>query len=196
MSRTRTVVAAVTTPVAVIAAGALVYQASWSAFTAETSNPDNNWAAGSVTLTDDDANAAAFTVTNIAPGQSGTKCIKVDATTGPASTVKMYAADATGDLAPHITVSVDIGTGGTFANCTGFTPDAGGTGIVSGTPLSGLATTFATGYGTFDVPANSSAATKTYRIAWTFPSTIPQATLDGLQGDTGSVDFVWQLQTN
>src|SRR5665647_332083 len=55
--------------VAVAASAALVWQASYSAFSATTANPNNTWAAGSVVLSDDDSSdTAMFTATLLKPG--------------------------------------------------------------------------------------------------------------------------------
>src|SRR3546814_15241074 len=77
--RTQKFLAAATTPIAIVAAGALVYQASYAAFTGQTRNSGNEWSTGSVNLTDDDSGAARFQVANMLPAQTATKCIKVTA---------------------------------------------------------------------------------------------------------------------
>ena len=62
---------------------ALVYRTSSAAFTDNTDNPANNWAAGTVTLVDDDgdnASSAMFDTTNMVPGDSISNCIEVDYT--------------------------------------------------------------------------------------------------------------------
>src|SRR4051794_4529260 len=73
-------IAGAAVPAAVLASGALVWQSSYSAFSATTSNPTNNWTAGTVALADDDSNTALFTATNLKPGSTGTKCIAVTST--------------------------------------------------------------------------------------------------------------------
>ena len=70
---------------AVLASGGLVWQSSYSAFSATTSNPTNNWSAGTVALSDDDSNTAMFTASNLKPGATGTKCIAVTSTGSRAS---------------------------------------------------------------------------------------------------------------
>src|SRR3546814_3318869 len=77
--RTQKFLAAATTPIAIVAAGALVYQASYAAFTGQTRNSGNAWSTGSVNLTDDDSGAARFQVANMLPAQTDTQCIKVTA---------------------------------------------------------------------------------------------------------------------
>ena len=64
-------------PAALAVSGLLVAQSSYSAFSARTHNPGNSWASGSVALTDDDNGVAMFDVTNLKPGDSGSKCLTV-----------------------------------------------------------------------------------------------------------------------
>src|SRR4051795_1487861 len=120
-------------PLAVLASGGLVWQSSYSAFSATTSNPTSNWTAGTVALSDDDSNTALFTASNLKPGATGTKCLVVTSTGSLASTVKLYgtAYATTKSLADNINLKVEEGTGGSNSNCPGFT--AGST-IYDGTP--------------------------------------------------------------
>ncbi len=84
-------IAGAAVPVAVLACGGLVWQSSYSAFSATTASPTSNWAAGSVALADDDTNAAMFNASNLKPGSTGSKCIVVTSSGSLASTVKLYA---------------------------------------------------------------------------------------------------------
>ena len=101
----------------------MVWQSSYSAFSATTASPTNNWTAGTVALSDDDSNTAMFTATNLKPGATGTKCIAVTSTGSLASTVKLYGTSyaTTNALADNINLKVEEGTGATTASCTGFT---------------------------------------------------------------------------
>ena len=51
--RTTKIVAAITTPVALVATAALIYTSSYAAFTGQTRNSGNQWSTGSINLTDD-----------------------------------------------------------------------------------------------------------------------------------------------
>ncbi len=57
-------------PAALVASGVVVSTASYSAFSATTTNPTSNWTAGTVALSDDDANTALFTAANLKPGST------------------------------------------------------------------------------------------------------------------------------
>jgi hypothetical protein len=89
----------------------------------------------SVQLADDDGDQALFAASALAPGHSVTRCLEVGYT-GPADQgmVRLAATDVTGPLAAALTVSVEIGTGGGFASCAGFS----GASFYTG-PLTGLA---------------------------------------------------------
>jgi hypothetical protein len=178
-------------PVALIASGAMVWQASYSAFTAKDSTPVNNWAAGTVALSDDDANAAMFTASNLKPGSTGQKCIVVTSNGSLPSAVKLYGTSytTTNALALNITVTVDEGTGGTFAGgCAGFTSS---TQIFNGTlaNFGSSKTSYANGVGAWTT-AGTSGETKVYRVAYTVSPSTP----DSAQGGTAGVLFTWEAQ--
>ena len=67
-----------------------------------------------------------FSVTDMAPGQSVTKCIVVtyQGSIADPNAVKLYSGGLTdsGTLADHLNLTVEEGSGGTFADCTGFAP--------------------------------------------------------------------------
>jgi len=85
-----TIATAAATPVAILAASALVWQSSYAAFTGTTRNSGNDWATGSVALTDDDAGSARLQVANMTPGQTDTKCITITASASGPGVVKAY----------------------------------------------------------------------------------------------------------
>ncbi len=179
-------------PAAVIASGAMVWQSSYSAFTATTSNPTNNWTSGTVALADDDSNTAMFNATNLKPGSTGVKCIAVTSTGSLASTVKLYGTtySTTNSLADYLNVKVEQGTGATSASCTGFT----GASTLFDSTLTSFATTktsFATGVGTW-APTGTASETKAFKITYTLSTSTP----DAAQGGTAAVGFTWESQNS
>jgi hypothetical protein len=178
-------------PVALIASGAMVWQASYSAFTAKDTSAVSNWAAGTVALSEDSAGAAMFTASNLKPGATGQKCIVVTSNGSLPSAVKVYGASytTTNALATSITLTIDEGTGGTFAGgCTGFV--ISGTSIYTGTLATfGAKTTYATGVGAW-APTGTPPETKTYRITYTLSASTP----DTAQGGTAAIAFTWEAQ--
>ena len=105
-----------------VAVSALVYQTSNAAFTDTTDNAGSSWAAGSVTLTDDDGGSAMFTSADMVPGDVVENCITVDYTgsTFDLDQVKLYGSVTDNGLGGELDLLVEEGTGGGFGNCTGL----------------------------------------------------------------------------
>ena len=108
--------------------GLLVVQSSQAAFTAATQNTGNAATTGRLVLSDDDAGNAMFNVAGLAPGAPVERCIHVtyggNLDPGP---IRLYAAaPPTGDLAPYLRLTVEIGpdNADAFGNCASFTPTA------------------------------------------------------------------------
>jgi hypothetical protein len=166
-----------------------VWQASYSTFSATTSNPSNNWSVGTVALSDDDSGAAMFNATNLKPGASGSNCIKVSYTGNLAAAVKLYSANEsqTKSLDQYLDLTITEGTGGGFSGCSGFTS---GSSVYSGTLKAFKSkSSFATGVGDW---APTSSADKTFKFDYTVDSGIP----DSSQGGTAQVDFTWEAQNS
>jgi hypothetical protein len=179
---------------------ALVWQASYSAFSATTSNPTNNWTAGTVALTNDSPSTALFTVNPMKPTQTGTKCVVVTSNGNLASTVKLYTTASsfaqTKTVADNMTLTVTQGTT-TGASCAGWTPDAGGTNTFTGslTSFSTAYTNFGNGFGTW-APAAGAGVQKSYQFTWTFNNAGSQALTDAMQGGTAQIGFTWEEQNS
>ncbi len=194
-ARTRRLATMIVGPTAVLVAGLLVWQGSSAAFTADTRNTGNNWQTGSVLLSDDDQGAAAFRVNGLIPGQTGSKCLVVTSESTVAGQVRTYVNNlGAHGLENNITMSFAIGTGGSFADCTGFVPQT----TLPAISLATIATTnnsYATGVMPWDT-AGTPGETKTYKATWTFDTTgLTQNQIDALQGTSASVDVEWELQT-
>jgi len=195
------VAAVLASPVAVVLAGALIWQSSYAAFSSTTRNSGSNWATGTVALTDDDAGSARFQVANMVPGQTETKCIKVTANTSVPGSVMGYLVNpvtSAQHLEDHILISVNSGTGGSFGSCTGFVPDSAS---VVAVPLSTFfaVNTFeaaaATGTPWHVTGGVSGGEHKTYQITWTFDTTgMTQSEQDALQGSRTGADVQWELR--
>jgi hypothetical protein len=180
-------------PAALLVSGLVVGQASYSAFTATTSNPTSNWSAGTVVLTDDDSNTAMFTATGLKPGSTGTKCIAVTSSGSLPSDVNLYGTSpaTTNALSTYIHLTIIQGTGGSSGSCTGFTPLATGSSLYTGT-LANFETTstnFATGLGTW-TPAGTAPETRTFEFTYTVDAATPNTS----QGGTAAIGFTWEDQ--
>ncbi len=196
-TRARRIAALSAGPVAILLAGLLVWHGSSAAFTAQTRNIGNNWDTGSVALTDDDLGTAAFQITHVTPGQTGSKCITVTSTSSNAGVVKMYLTrlGAQG-LESNIIITPEIGTGGGFASCVGFVSESA-LPPQSLLAVSTLASNYATGVLPWTTTGAASGESKTYRVTWTFSTTgLDQGQIDALQGKSVSADVVWELQTS
>lgn len=190
-----------TIPAALGVSALIVAQSSYAAFSATTSNPTNNWTAGTVALSDDDANSAMFTVTGLKPGSTGQKCIVVTSTGNLPSTVKLYGTNAatTNALSASINLTVVQGTGGSFSGgCTGFTPQATNSSVYSGTlaAFGSAATNFASGFPTAGAatwaPTGTGSESRTYQFNYTLDANAPNT----VQGGTAAMGFTWEAQNS
>src|SRR5215210_5412506 len=139
-----------------VAAGliASIGTASWAAFSAYTSNPNNQVQAGSVTLQDNDSGSAMLSLSSALPGDSDTACIKVTYAGSLPATVKLYGTTGGTGLDQYLDLKVTRGTyvptEPSFDSCTNFTPDStnylgAGAGIVYDGTLQGFGDDYAGG---------------------------------------------------
>ncbi|RKN67177.1 hypothetical protein D7252_06020 [Microbacterium sp. CGR2] len=185
-------------PAAILLAGLMVWQGSNAAFTATTRNTGSNWQTGSVILSDDDLGAAAFRIDGVVPGQTGSRCLVVTSQSTVPGQVRTYVQNLGAQgLEDYITIKLERGTGGSFADCTGFVA----TSSLPGPPVPLSAVSVAmSGYASGVLPWNTtgvSGESTVYRATWTFDVTgLTQAQVDALQGKSVSVDVVWELQSS
>jgi len=125
---------------------------TWAAFSATTDNSGNSFAAGTVTLSDNDGGSAPMlTMSAAKPGDTDTSCITVNYTGTLASTVRLYGTTGGTGLADYLNVVVTRGSGAAgFDDCTGFTADGidyigAGNGVVYSGTLTGYPDTYAAG---------------------------------------------------
>lgn len=185
-------------PLALVASGLVVSNASYSAFSAQTSNPTSNWTTGSVKLTDNDADVALFSAVNLKPGSTGTNCITVTSTGSLPSTVKLYgtgAVNVSSDLGLKTTLKIEQGTG----TCQAFV--AAGTG---GTVYDGTLAAFQTARSSYANGADawvttgnptgvdSPAENRLYKFTYTVASDL----LNTSQGVNVKQGFTWEVQNN
>jgi hypothetical protein len=173
----------------------LVVTGSRAAFTGTTDNIGNSWAAGTVSLTDDDTGAAMFNASGLKPGDSLENCVVATYTGSLDSDVTLYAANLSGSLGTYLDLDIEIGGGGAFSAtatqdgevpCTGFA----GASIYSGTlaGFAGASTDFASGVTTVGTWDTSTNVARTYRFLITVQDD------DNAQGATAGVDFIWEAQ--
>jgi hypothetical protein len=200
--RRRRVVRATAPAAGLLAAGLLVWQGSYAAFSATTVDTNNAWTSGSLVLQNNGgtatyaaATSATFGGTNLKPGSTGTTCLTVKSTGNSAGNLAMYEsaiADSSPSLGAQIQLTITAGVPATDvqANCTGF-PTTGLTTVATNQPLSTFAGTYATG-----VPIAVAAGNvlEAYKVVWTFATTGTNAGDSLLMGKTVTAGFTWELQ--
>ena len=115
--------------------------ASLSAFHSETESVGQTFAAGTVDVTDNDVNAAMFSLTGQKPGTVTERCLKVTYSGSLGAEVRLHTDSTIGTLGPYLNLTITPGTqaSSTYPDCTGFVADSGGA-LFTGT-LSGFAST-------------------------------------------------------
>lgn len=170
---------------------------TYSAFTATTANSGNTFAAGSVSIADDDSGTAMLSLANAKPGDSDTSCIRVRYTGSLASTVRMYAS-VSGTLPQYLTLTVTRGTDPTpsFDDCADFAADAtdyvgAGAGVVYSGSLSAFPTSYATG---LVDPVTGSSESWTANEEHVYRFTVTLQDVDAAKSQTGSASFTWEAR--
>ena len=128
--------------------GAVATAGAFSAFSSQTDNPNNTITAGTVSIQDNDATGALYSIATAKPNDPKENCIEVEYTGSLPADVHLYRAPgALGSLATYANIKVEYGTQASpsFPSCTGF--NSAGT-LYDG-DLPGLATTYAGGYPAF-----------------------------------------------
>jgi hypothetical protein len=99
----------------------------FSAFSSTTSNPGNSFSAGTVNISDNDGDVAAYNISGGKPGSTHMECVRVVYTGSLDSDVHLYTPETIGALGPYVNLTITPGTQSTpNPDCTGFTPDSGG----------------------------------------------------------------------
>ena len=166
--------------------GVMIKNSSEAAFSATSGPNASTWGGGSVILNNDSTGTALFTVPAAKPGDTGTKCITVTYSGTLAANVKEYVSASSGTLGQYIDLTIERGTGGSSASCTGFVAEA--TDYAPGTlgAFQTARTNFSNGVGTW-APAGGTSS-KTYRITYTIQNN------NAAQGLSASATFMWEAQ--
>jgi len=191
-SRTRQRAGVVVTRLAAVILPGLVVAmmllgSSRAAFSDTTTNGSNSWSAGTVDVTDDDGASVMFNVSGMKPGDTSTKCIAVNYVGSLTADVRLFGAVAGTGLASYLNTTVEIGSGGSFASCAGFTASST---LFSGT-LASLGTThsnFSNAMAGFVGATNGNS--RTYRF------TVSLTDNNAAQGLNASATFTWEAQNN
>lgn len=171
--------------------------ATYSAFSSQTSNTGNSFAAGTVLITDNDVNTAMLSLSNAQPGSTDTSCILVTYSGSLSSTVKLYGSIA-GALAPYLTLTITRGDDPTpiFDDCVGFQPDltdyiGAGQGVIYQGALSAFPASYAAG---LVDPVAGSPETWTATEARTYRFVVSVVDDNNAQGQTATASFTWEAR--
>ena len=168
----------------------LVVGTSRGAFSDTTGNVSNSVSAGSVAIEDDDSGSVMFNVSGMVPTDTAVNCIVVtyqgDTTTS--SDIQLYRSGAnTGDgLDQYLDLDVEIGTGGAFGNCSGFSPSS----TLFNNTLQNFAAThvdFASALGTGWTPTGAGQS-RTFRFTLTLQDD------NAAQGKSAGFGFTWEAR--
>lgn len=187
-SRQRIRVKSAVAAIALVAVSLVWSGGTFSAFQKTSSMPGNSVSAGSVSLSDDAAGGSLLTLAGAKPGDTTSGCVSVVYTGTTDATVRLYGATGGTGLAPYLQLTVTRGTiagGGSAGSCTGFSADAGGGVLYSGT-LAGFPQSSG---GAVGDPTTWTAST---RHAYKLTLTLPSATAAAAQGLTATQSFTWQ----
>ena len=168
---------------------------TWAALSGSTGNTGNQFAAGTVALTDNDGGSTSmFTFTNQRPGVVDNSCIRVNYAGSLSAGVKLYST-VSGTLAPYVTLTVTRGTDASpaFDSCTSFSPDAinyigQGNGVVYKGPLSSFPTTYATAL-------SDPAATWSTGTSASYRFSVQIADDNAAQGLSSTATFTWEARS-
>ncbi|HEX6354246.1 hypothetical protein [Actinophytocola sp.] len=143
----------------------------------------------------DDSTGPLFSVTNATPGATGTHCIQISSTSPAATSVKLYTAIGTvpvNDVSTYITIVLERGTGGTYGDCTNFTP--AGAAVYNGTlaALTSTRTNYDNGLGPWALAGTTTTVTTSFRITWTLSASTPSSAQGG---STPPVTLTWEART-
>ena len=133
--------------------GAVATAGAFSAFSSQTDNPNNTITAGTVSIQDNDAGGALYSIAAAKPLDPKESCIEVKYTGSLPSDVHLYRLPgALGSLGTYANIKVEYGTQASpsFPSCTGFSPDATdyigqGAGVVYSGTLASYPGSWATG---------------------------------------------------
>src|SRR5262245_41966722 len=179
--------------------GGLAGLGVFGAFSSTTSNANDNFASGSVTIGDNDANSAIYNVSNAKPGASTSGCIKVTYTGTLASDVRIYSTSSVGTLGQYVDLTITPGTqtgSPAFPSCTGFVADSGGA-LYTGTLSNFMTTKNSYANGVVDYPGTSATAWNANdAVVYQFTTTLQSGAPDTAQGlTTGAHAFTWEAHS-
>ncbi|MEX0825704.1 MAG: hypothetical protein WD184_02950 [Acidimicrobiia bacterium] len=175
---------------AVAGASFVTVRATAAAFSDQTDSAANQFAAGTVQLSDNDAGSALFDGSSLfVPGDSVVGCIEVTYSGSVDAGVRLFGATTGGDgLEAYLDVTIERGTG----DCTTFGTATEVWGATDGDLAEFLAAAFsyASGVDSWAPVGGGADDTVPYRI------TVTQQDDNAAQGLSSMVSFTWEAQSS
>jgi Camelysin metallo-endopeptidase len=184
------------TALCVGALGSLAAMGVFGAFSATTTNAGNTITAGTVSIADNDAGAAMYSITNAKPGESVSKCIKVTYTGSLDADVHIYTTSTIGALGQYVELTITPGTQTTptFPSCTGFVADSGGA-LYTGTLANFATAKNSYANGVVDYPGTGTKWTANESVVYQVTATLQSSAPEAAQGaTTGAHTFTWEAR--
>jgi hypothetical protein len=182
---------------------ALTVQYSGAVYSSITGNPTNSVSSGTLTLsTNNPGSTPIFSLSQLEPGDSSTRCLTVTSTSDVPGVVKFYAVGTAtpSTSAAGYSLEVTRGTGAnTYGSCTGFVPDTtnyigSGAGVIYSNTFDSLPGDYSVGVPDPAVGGGvetwTNAESHSYRLTMTVLNTSvgENATITG--------DFWWELRSS
>ena len=172
---------------------------TYAAFSGTTSNPSNAFAAGTVTISDNDSGGSLLSLSNATPGNSSTGCIKITYSGSLNANIHLYGS-ASGSLPSYLTLTVTRGTDSSpsFASCSNFTSDStnyigSGAGVIYSGNLSAFPGSYASGV--VD-PTSGSPATWSTSDAHSYRFVVTVQNNAAAQGLSSNASFTWEARNS
>lgn len=184
------------TALCVGALGSLAAMGVFGAFSATTTNAGNTITAGTVSIADNDAGAAMYSISNAKPGESVSKCIKVTYTGSLDADVHIYTTSAIGALGQYVELTITPGTQTTpsFPSCTGFVADSGGA-LYTGTLANFATAKNSYANGVVDYPGTGTKWATNESVIYQVTATLQSSAPEAAQGaTTGAHTFTWEAR--
>lgn len=179
--------------------GIIAGAGTWSAFSSTTANEDNSFQAGTVVLTDNDAEGAMLSLQNAKPGDTDTSCIVVSYTGSLPASVRLHGVTTGTGLDQYLNVTITRGTILTpaFDSCTGFVADltnysGAGAGVIYNGTLAAFPDSYAAG---IVDPTSGSPESWTNPESHAYKVTVSVADDNAAQGLTASQTFTWEARS-
>jgi len=173
--------------------GVVAGAGTFSAFSGTTANSGNSFAAGTVSLSDNDAGSAMYSLSNAKPTDSAQSCLTVTYGGSLSANVHLYGS-STGSLGSYLTLVIQPGHGTVSfgSTCTNFVAD--GSAIYNGTlaNFSGTYTNFTNGLALKNT--NQASLTWTNGNAVVYQFQISLNNDNNAQGLSSTATFTWEAQ--